>query len=90
MSFGKRFNVAQMMEYVSERVENNVGKGENTGNQLFLFFPQCLEEIFFASLNLPSAHAFSLDYSKILLFGKELKKPFTSLVWTFSLNTTEV
>ena len=24
-----------------DRIENNVGKGENAGNQHFLLFPQC-------------------------------------------------
>ena len=32
--------MAQIMEFVSDRVENIVGKGENAGNQHFLLFPQ--------------------------------------------------
>ena len=32
-------NVAKMMNPVSDRVENIVGKGENAGNQHFLLFP---------------------------------------------------
>ena len=56
--------------------ENIVGKAENAGNQHFLLFPfsthlktNCN---FSVAFNLSSAHAFNLDQSKILLFGKEL------------------
>ena len=34
-------NVAQMVRDLRDRVENIVGKGENTGYQLFLLFPRC-------------------------------------------------
>ena len=33
--------VAKIMISVFDRVENNVGKGENAGNQHFLLFPHC-------------------------------------------------
>ena len=36
-----KFNVAKMMISLFDRVENTVGKGENTGCQHFLLFPQC-------------------------------------------------
>ena len=56
--------------------ENIVGKGENAGNQHFLFFPQCFQPksnfSFLVAFTLSSANAFNLDRSKILLFGKEL------------------
>ena len=59
--------------------ENNMGKGENAGNQHFLLFPQCFtlpktKFNFSATLNfvLSSANAFNLDLSKILLFVKKL------------------
>ena len=32
---------------ISERLENNVGKGENAGNQHFLLFPQCFQKCSF-------------------------------------------
>ena len=35
--------VDQMIEFDSERLENNVGKGENAGYQHFLLFPQCFQ-----------------------------------------------
>ena len=35
-----------MMVYVSERVKNTVGKGENAGNQHFPLFPQRLQNAF--------------------------------------------
>ena len=35
---------------VFDRVENNVGKGENAGYQHFLLFPQCFLEAFFSGL----------------------------------------
>ena len=35
---------AQMPEFFSDRVENNVGKGENAGYQHFLLFPQCFQK----------------------------------------------
>ena len=36
-----------MIIYVSDRVENIVGKGEITGNQHFLLFSQCSEKASF-------------------------------------------
>ena len=30
-----------------DRVENNVGKGENEGYQHFLLFPQCFQKVSF-------------------------------------------
>ena len=58
--------------------ENIVGKGENTGNQHFLLFPQCFlpfsKQIsnFQFTLILSSAIAFNFDQSIILSFGKAL------------------
>ena len=56
--------------------ENIVGKGENAGNQHFIFFPQSflLMIIFtlWVTFILPSANGFNLDQSKIMLLGKEL------------------
>ena len=34
---------------VFDTVENIVGKGENDGNQHFLFFPQCFQKVSFPS-----------------------------------------
>ena len=42
-----KMNVAKMMIFSSERVENIVGKGENAGYQHFLLFPQCFQKAFF-------------------------------------------
>ena len=36
-----KLNVAKMMIYLSDGVENTVGKGENAGYQHFPLFPQC-------------------------------------------------
>ena len=36
-------NMAEMMEFIFERVENIVGKGENAVYQHFLLFPKCLQ-----------------------------------------------
>ena len=36
-----------MIISIFDRVENNVGKGENTGYQHFLLFPQCFEKASF-------------------------------------------
>ena len=36
-----------MIISVLDRVENNVGNGENTGYQHFLLFPQCFEKASF-------------------------------------------
>ena len=40
-------NVAKMVIFVCDRVENIVGKGENAGYQHFLLFPQCLQKASF-------------------------------------------
>ena len=36
-----KISETEMMISVSDQVKNIVGKGENAGNQHFLFFPQC-------------------------------------------------
>ena len=59
--------------------ENTVGKGENVGNQHFLFFSTMFSTLpktnfyFSVTFILLYANAFNLDQSKIL-FGKELRK----------------
>ena len=40
------FNVAQMAQFFFERLENNVGKGENAGHQHFLLSPPCFQRAF--------------------------------------------
>ena len=39
-----KLNVAKMMIYLFNWVENTVGKGENAGYQHFLLFPQCFQK----------------------------------------------
>ena len=36
-----KIDVTEILKFVSRRVENIVGKGENAGYQHFLLFPQC-------------------------------------------------
>ena len=36
-------NKSKTMEYLTERAENIVEKGENAGNQHFLLFPHCFQ-----------------------------------------------
>ena len=40
-----KINVTEKLKFVSGRVENIVGKGENGGYQHFLLFPQCFEKV---------------------------------------------
>ena len=40
-----KLNVTEMPISLCDRVENNVGKGENTGYQHFLLFPQCFPKL---------------------------------------------
>ena len=42
------FNVAQMMQFYSDRVENIVEKGVNASFQHFLLFPQCFQKASFS------------------------------------------
>ena len=42
-----KINVSNKLIFVSERVENIVGKGENDGYELFLQYPQCFQKGFF-------------------------------------------
>ena len=64
------------MTLKKKALEKIVGKGENAGNQHFLFFPIMFstlseeEIIISATFILSSAFAFNLHQSKILLFGK--------------------
>ena len=39
---------SKIMNFVFDRVENIVGKGENAGNQHFLLFPQCFQKAFYS------------------------------------------
>ena len=56
--------------------ENNVGKGENAGNQHFLLFPQCFLP-FQTKTAIFGLHLFCrLQMLKILSFGKELTQVF--------------
>ena len=39
-----KLNVTENMKFVSERIENFKGKGENAGYQHFLLFPKCFQK----------------------------------------------
>ena len=39
-----KLNVTKILNFVLGRVENILGKGENTGNQHFLLFPRCFQK----------------------------------------------
>ena len=39
-----KLNLAKQLKFVSRRIENIVGKGENAGYQHFLLFPQCFQK----------------------------------------------
>ena len=43
-----KINVTEKLKFVSRRVENIVGKGENVGYQHFLVFPQCFQKASFS------------------------------------------
>ena len=59
--------------------ENNMGKGENAGNQHFFLFshnvfnPSKYKNIILATFMLLSANSFKLDQADILSFGEEVK-----------------
>ena len=59
-----KINVTQELKFVSGRVENIRGKGENAVYQHFLFFPQCFQK------------SFLLGVVKSGLCGKELRVGF--------------
>ena len=69
-----------LMTMTKKCFENIVGKGENSGNQHFLLFPQCFlypsqntyNFNFSVMFILLSDNIFSLDQPKKLLFGKDL------------------
>ena len=42
-----KINVTEKLKFVSARVKNIVGKGENAGNQHFLLFPLCFPILLF-------------------------------------------
>ena len=52
--------------------ENIVGKGENTGNQLFILFLQPFLPHEKQKLNFVACKCFNLVIAKMLSFGKEL------------------
>ena len=39
-----KINVTRKLKFVSGRIENIVGKGENAGHQHFLLFPPCFQK----------------------------------------------
>ena len=41
-----KLNVAKIVTYVFDRVENIMGKGENAGYQHFLLFPRCFQKAY--------------------------------------------
>ena len=43
-AFADDKNVTEKLKFVSERIENILGKGENAGYQHFLLFPKCLQK----------------------------------------------
>ena len=47
----EKSNVTQNIEVVFHRIENIVGKEENTGYQHFLLFPQCFQKAFTSSVS---------------------------------------
>ena len=44
-SANDNFDVAKIIQFIFDRVENIVGKGENAGDQHFLLFPQCFQKV---------------------------------------------
>ena len=42
--------VTEKLNFVLERVDNIAGKGENSGYQNFLLFPQCFQKTVFSGL----------------------------------------
>ena len=42
-----KLHVAQVMKFVSKKVENIMGKGENAVNQYFLLFSKCFQKASF-------------------------------------------
>ena len=82
--------------------QNIAGKGENAGDQHFLFFRNCFQPypsnhsslskytiIILANFILSSANAFNLDQSRILLFGKELTPYSINTQSHFNASTTD-
>ena len=51
--YRREFHWAQMVQFFSDRVENIVGKGENTGFQHFHLLPQHFESHLFQGLEKP-------------------------------------
>ena len=45
-----KINVTEKLKFVSGRVENSMGKGENAGYQHFLLFPQCFQKVSYTGL----------------------------------------
>ena len=45
-----KINVSEKLKFVSDWVENNVGKGENAGYQHFLLFPIMFSRGFFSKV----------------------------------------
>ena len=42
-----KLKVCSNYEFIHNRIENSVGKGENAGYQHFLLFPKCFQKPFF-------------------------------------------
>ena len=47
---GNKIKETEKLKFQFGRVETIAGKRENTGNQHFLFFPQCFQKLSFSGL----------------------------------------
>ena len=76
---------------MKKALENTAGKGENASYHHFLPFPMAFsiqskrEIVILGIFNLMSANVFDLVTSKILSFGKRLKKHCTLLAKLYDL-----
>ena len=65
--------ITSFKDHLKERLENNVRKGENGGNQHFLLFPQCYPPvnnlILLVTFVLSFGIAFNLGWLKMFSFG---------------------
>ena len=61
-----QLNAVQTFRYVSKRVGNNVGKGENPDYQHFLLVPHCFPTVYSSMLFNPLQHNTAIDALKII------------------------
>ena len=78
--------MTQSLRFVSGKVENIMGKGENAGYQHFLLFPKCFHSLFFKVIQSWNCVVKSKPFPKQEILGSSKLKEFAGDNFKFNEN----